>query len=61
MSRDVLLLESSAILPPLIPKLRGHLAEFLQGDSLIHLGILYQPTCVGLEYGMKQAGLTVDF
>ena len=33
---------------PLIPKLQGHFAEFLQHHSLKRLGILYLPTCVGL-------------
>ena len=37
---------------PLLPKLRGHFAEFLQHRSLKRLGILYQSTCVGLEYGL---------
>ena len=37
---------------PLIPKLRGHFAEFLQHRSLKRLGILYQSTCVGLGYGL---------
>ena len=36
---------------PLLPKLRGHFAEFLQHRSLKRLGILYQSTCVGLGYG----------
>ena len=36
---------------PLLPKLRGDFAEFLQHRSLKRLGILYQPTCVGLGYG----------
>ncbi len=36
---------------PLLPKLRGQFAEFLDGGSLVHLGMLYQPTCVGLRYG----------
>ena len=36
---------------PLIPKLRGHFAEFLKQDSLEHLRILSPPTCVGLRYG----------
>ena len=38
---------------PLLPKLRGHFAEFLQHRSLKRLGILYQSTCVGLGYGLK--------
>jgi len=36
--------------PPLLPKLRGHFAEFLRESSLAPLSILYQPTCVGLRY-----------
>ena len=36
---------------PLLPKLRGHFAEFLNHDSLDLLGILYLITCVGLGYG----------
>ena len=39
---------------PLIPKLRGQFAEFLQHRSLKRLGILYQPTCVGLGYGLMR-------
>ena len=35
---------------PLLPKLRGHFAEFLRESYLAPLGILYQPTCVGLRY-----------
>ena len=36
--------------PPLIPKLRGHYAEFLNHSSLAHLRILSLPTCVGSRY-----------
>lgn len=36
---------------PLLPKLRGHFAEFLNHDSLDRLSILYLITCVGLGYG----------
>jgi hypothetical protein len=36
---------------PLIPKLRGHFAEFLDQSFLKRLGILSPPTCVGLRYG----------
>ena len=36
---------------PLLPKLRGQFAEFLDEGSLVHLGMLYLPTCVGLRYG----------
>ena len=37
--------------PPLIPKLRGHFAEFLNHSSLAHLRILSLTTCVGSRYG----------
>jgi hypothetical protein len=37
---------------PLIPKLRGQFAEFLQHSSLKRLGILYLSTCVGFGYGL---------
>ena len=36
---------------PLLPKLRGQFAEFLDHDSLDLLGILYLTTCVGFGYG----------
>ncbi len=36
---------------PLIPKLRGKFAEFLNQSYLARLGILYLSTCVGLGYG----------
>ena len=36
---------------PLIPKLRGQFAEFLNEGSPERLGILSLPTCVGLRYG----------
>src|SRR6266852_9349675 len=36
---------------PLLPKLRGHFAEFLNHSSPERLGILYLTTCVGLGYG----------
>ena len=36
---------------PLLPKLRGYFAEFLNHSSPEHLGILYLTTCVGLGYG----------
>jgi hypothetical protein len=42
---------------PLLPKLRGQFAEFLDGGSPVHLGMLYQPTCVGLRYGQSAAWL----
>ena len=40
---------------PLIPKLRGHFAEFLLRNSLEHLRLLASPTCVGLRYGQQQS------
>ena len=36
---------------PLLPKLRGNFAEFLDRKSLEHLRLLASPTCVGLRYG----------
>ena len=42
---------------PLLPKLRGQVAEFLDGGSLVHLGLLAQPTCVGLRYGSATTSL----
>jgi hypothetical protein len=36
---------------PLLPKLRGQFAEFLNGGLPDHLGIFYQPTGGGLRYG----------
>jgi hypothetical protein len=39
---------------PLLPKLRGHVAEFLLHGSLEHLRLLASPTCVGLRYGQSQ-------
>jgi len=42
---------------PLLPKLRGHFAEFLNKGSLARLRILSLPTCVGLRYGHHFASL----
>ena len=44
---------------PLLPKLRGYFAEFLNKGSLEHLRILISPTCVGLRYGHKLHSLEV--
>src|SRR5690606_29689206 len=41
---------------PLLPKLRGQFAEFLQHRSLKRLGMLYQSTCVGFGYGSSWQG-----
>ncbi len=40
-----------ASLAPLLPKLRGHFAEFLDNASPVGLRILSSSTCVGLRYG----------
>ena len=36
---------------PLLPKLRGYFAEFLNNPSPVGLRILFPSTCVGLRYG----------
>ena len=36
---------------PLLPKLRGHFAEFLNNGSPARLAIFLPSTCVGLRYG----------
>jgi hypothetical protein len=38
---------------PLLPKLRGHFAEFLNEGSSDRLSILYSPTCVGFGTGTR--------
>ena len=45
---------------PLLPKLRGHFAEFLGNASPAGLGILSPSTCVGLRYGcpMNDSGFS---
>ena len=45
---------------PLIPKLRGHFAEFLNNASPAGLRILSSSTCVGLRYGyhMNNSGFS---
>ena len=45
---------------PLIPKLRGHFAEFLQQSSLKRLSLLNLSTCVGLKYGFIYLKLFPD-
>jgi hypothetical protein len=42
---------------PLLPKLRGHFAEFLNEGSLERLRILSSSTCVGLRYGHTVSSL----
>ena len=39
---------------PLLPKLRGHFAEFLNNTSPVGLWIFSSSTCVGLRYGYNQ-------
>ena len=46
---------------PLLPKLRGYFAEFLNERSLAHLGILSLSTCVGLRYGHPSDSLARVF
>jgi hypothetical protein len=43
---------------PLLPKLRGYFAEFLQHRSLKRLGILYQSTSVGFGYGLSAGAIS---
>ena len=42
------LFSAASLEAPLIPKLRGHFAEFLNKGSPVRLRILSSPTCVGL-------------
>ena len=46
---------------PLLPKLRGHFAEFLDQESLERLRLLASPTCVGLRYGRPLASIAKLF
>ena len=46
---------------PLLPKLRGHFAEFLRESYLAPLGILYLPTCVGFGYRLFRMGVHLIF
>ena len=39
---------------PLLPKLRGQFAEFLNNPSPVGLRIFFLPTCVGLRYGHRR-------
>ena len=42
---------------PLLPKLRGQLAEFLNDSYPAHLSLLSQSTCVGFGYGRAKFSL----
>lgn len=50
-------LGGSPAVAPLLPKLRGHFAEFLNHGSPARLGMLYQTTCVGFGYGPRAPSL----
>ena len=52
--RSLLPLTGHILPAPLLPKLRGHFAEFLLRKSLEPLRLLASPTCVGLRYGHHQ-------
>jgi len=43
---------------PLLPKLRGQFAEFLQHHSLKRLSILYSSTSVGFGYGLSAGAIS---
>ena len=45
------LFSAASLEAPLLPKLRGHFAEFLNNASPVGLRILSSSTCVGLRYG----------
>ncbi len=47
------LFSAANFLAPLIPKLRGNFAEFLNNTSPAGLRLLTPPTCVGLRYGRQ--------
>ncbi len=46
---------------PLLPKLQGHFAEFLQHHSLKRLSILYSTTSVGFGYGQYDSAISWKF
>src|SRR5690606_36546995 len=48
---------ASRTVAPLLRKLRGHFAEFLNHSSPDRHGILYLTTCVGLGYGPRAHSL----
>jgi hypothetical protein len=47
----------SPAVAPLLPRLRGQFAEFLNHSSPDRLGIFYLTTCVGLGYGPRTTSL----
>ena len=48
------LFSAATCVAPLLPKLRGHFAEFLNNTSPVGLWIFSSSTCVGLRYGYNQ-------
>ena len=46
---------------PLLPKLRGHFAEFLNKGSSARLRILSLPTCVGFGTGIFSLNSTFSW
>ena len=48
------LFSAASLEAPLLPKLRGHFAEFLNKGSPVRLRIFFSSTCVGLRYGHLQ-------
>ena len=56
-----LLCSRSCETAPLIPKLQGYFAEFLNHDSLAHLGLFAPTTCVGLRYGYSTTDVSSTF
>ena len=46
------LFTAASLEAPLLPKLRGHFAEFLNNPSPVGLRTLSSSTCVGLRYGL---------
>ena len=52
-------LSAATFVAPLLPKLRGYFAEFLNRSSPVRLWILSSSTCVGLRYG--HPGLVAAF
>ena len=51
------LFSAATLVAPLLPKLRGHFAEFLNNGYPARLRILSSPTCVGLRYGHPAGSL----
>ena len=52
------LFTAATFVAPLLPKLRGHFAEFLNNPSPVGLRILFPSTCVGLRYGRLRYTIT---